>query len=130
MPIPSNRIDLVWDDVKDYIQSGVDSTNGRVRLKDAIDFIKSKDWVLWVSVRDKKIEAIAITEILQYSQKKMCHVRIMSGENYANWVGLEQGIAEWAKSIGCHGMESIARKGWAKVFKEYDMSHVFLERMF
>ncbi len=116
--------------MKDYIESGVMSANGRFRLIDAYKFIVEKDWVLWCSVRDKKIEAIAITEILQYSQKKMCHVRIMSGKDYANWVELEQGIADWALSIGCHGMESIARKGWSKVFKQYEFTHIFLERMF
>jgi len=130
LPIPSDKLDKVWGRVEGYLQSAVDSANGRFTLEDAYKFLSEKYWVLWVSVRDKKIEAIAVTEILQHPKKKICMVRIMSGKDYANWVGLEDGIAQWAKSIGCDGMEAIARKGWAKVFKKYDFSHIFLERMF
>jgi hypothetical protein len=130
LPIPYNRLDSVWDSIKDRLQAAVESANGRFELKDAKKFLEDKDWVLWVSIRNKKIEAIAITEVLQYSKKKMCMVRIMTGENYANWIGLEDGIAKWAKSVGCDGMEAIARKGWARVMKDYEQSHVFLERMF
>lgn len=130
IPIPHDRIDEVWLKVKDRLEAAIKSTNGRMSLADAYRFFRTKDWVLWVSVRNGKIEALAVTEILQHPQKKMCAVRIMTGEDYANWIGLESGIADWAKSIGCDGMEAIARKGWAKIFKDYDFSHIFLERMF
>jgi hypothetical protein len=130
MPIPSSRIDTIIPNVIEMLNSAVESANGRFTLDDAIRHFKEKDWVLWTSVRDKKIEAIAATEILQYPQKKMCAVRIVTGKNYANWVQLENGIAAWAQSIGCDGMEAYARKGWAKIFTQYNCSHVFLERMF
>lgn len=130
LPIPSDRIDLVWKDALKYLESAVDSTRGRLNLMDAYKFIREKDWVLWVSIRDKKIEAIAITEILTYPNRKICSVRALSGENYANWAKFEEQIAAWAKSIGCDGMEALARKGWAKVFTQYECTHVFLERKF
>jgi len=130
LPIPYNRIDDVWPQVKDMLESAADSTNGRVLVRDFYQYFTEKDMVLWVSIRDKNIEAIAATEVLQYARKKMCHVRLLTGKDYANWAHLEKGIADWAKSIGCAGMESVARKGWSKVFKDYEQSHVFLERMF
>ncbi len=130
LPIPSDRIDSIWPQVKDRLQAAVETANGRLDLVDLYRFLRAKDLVLWVSIRDKTIEAVAVTEIIQHAKKKMCCVRIMTGENYANWIGLEQGIADWAKSIGCDGMEATARKGWAKVFKHYDFTHIFLERMF
>lgn len=130
LPIPASRIDKLWPQVKDMVQTVVDSTNGRMYIMDAYKHFIEKDWVLWVSIRNKEIEAIAITEILSYMRKKMCHVKGMTGKDYANWVGLEAGIANWAKSIGCSGIESVARKGWSRVFKDYNCSHVFLERMF
>lgn len=130
LPIPYWKIDELWSMVEGYIESASQSANGRFTSEDAKKFFKQKDWVLWCSIRNKNIEAIAATEILQYSQKKMCMVRILTGKDYANWVQLEDDIANWAKTIGCDGMEAIARKGWARVFKQYEMSHVFLERMF
>lgn len=130
LPIPANRIGDVWPKVKDMLQSAIDSANGRMQLEDLQKFLINKDLVLWTSLRDKKIEAIAVTEILQHARKKMCMVRILTGKDYANWVQLEKGIAAWAQSIGCDGMEAIARKGWAKVFKDYQFTHICLERMF
>lgn len=130
LPIPSHRINDVWPSVKDRLGAAVKSARGRIELDDVKRFLESKDLVLWVSIRNKKIEALAVTEVVQHPRKKMCVVRIMTGEDYANWVHLEEGIANWAKSIGCHGMEAIARKGWSKVFKHYDFTHIFLERMF
>lgn len=130
MPIPSDRIDDVWPQVKDRLKAAVETANGRLDLLDLYGFIRAKDVVLWVSVRDKQIEAVAVTEIIQHAKKKMCNIRIMTGEDYANWIGLEDGMAAWAQSIGCHGMEALARKGWAKKFPHYEFSHIFLERMF
>lgn len=130
LPIPSHRLDDVWPQVETRLKDAVNGINGRMDINDLIRFIKEKDWVLWVSVRDKKIEAIACTEIIQYPKNKMCMVRIMTGENYANWIGLEAGIAAWAESIGCAGMESWARLGWKRVFKNYECSHILLERLF
>lgn len=112
------------------LEDAVNSSNGRILLRDVYQFLKEKDLVLWVSLRDKKIEAIACTEIIQHARKKMCMVRILTGKDYANWLHLEKGIAKWAESIGCAGMEAIARKGWAKKFTDYEFSHIFLERMF
>ncbi len=102
---------------------------GRMDLEDVSRFLKEKYWVLWLSIRNGNIEAIACTEIINYPKKTMCMVRILTGENYANWIGLEDGIASWAKSIGCTGMESWAREGWKRVFKHYKCSHILLERM-
>lgn len=130
LPVQAERLPMVWPMVRQYMQSAVDGAKDRFTLDDAYRFILEKDWVLWCSIRNKKIEAIACTEILQYPNKKMCMVRVLTGKDYANWVGLEDGIAKWAQSIGCDGMEAIARKGWAKIFKQYDFSHIFLERMF
>lgn len=130
LPIPANRLDTVWAQVKPMLDSAVGSINGRMNISGVKKRLENNDWVLWVSVRNKVIEAIAITEILQYDLKKMCAVRVLTGHDYFNWVPLEEGIAAWAKSIGCHGMEAQARKGWAKIFKSYDFTHIFLERMF
>lgn len=112
------------------LDSAIESINGRMDIEGVRRRFENKDWVLWTSVRNKKIEAIAITEILQYDLKKMCAVRVMTGHDYFNWVGLEKQLAEWAKSIGCDGMEAQARKGWSKIFKDYDFTHIYLERMF
>jgi hypothetical protein len=130
LPIPPNRIDDVWPHVREMLGEAVKSANGRLELADVRKFLIEKDLVLWVSLRNKKIEALAVTEILQHPRKKMCMVRVLTGKDYANWVGLEEGIAKWAESIGCHGMEAIARKGWSRVFKNYDFTHIYLERMF
>lgn len=130
LPIPADRVSDVWPHVKDMLQSAVDSANGRWALADIKRFLHEKDLVLWTSLREGKIEAVAITEIVQHSRKKMCMVKVLTGKDYANWVQLESGIAAWAESIGCAGMEAIARKGWARVFKNYDFTHILLERMF
>jgi hypothetical protein len=121
---------MVWKDIVDYLQSAADSSMGRFTVENAYKFISEKDWVLWVSIRNKTIEAIAITEVLNYPNRKICAVRVLTGKDYANWIGLEDGIASWAKSVGCDGMEALARKGWAKIFTQYDCTHVFLERKF
>ena len=93
-------------------------------------WLKEKYWVLWASLKDGKIEAVAFTEVIDYPLKKICVVRGLTGRKFKNWIYHEEQIAEWAKSIGCDGMESIARAGWARIFKKYTQSHVFLERMF
>jgi hypothetical protein len=83
---------------------------------------------LWIASDEAEIKAVCTTEIINYAQMKVCRICILTGRDFRSWTKYCKDIENWAKKEGCKRIESLARKGWAKIFKDYTMSHIFLEK--
>jgi hypothetical protein len=78
-----------------------------------------------------EILAVCVTEVINYPRKKYARVMILTGKERKKWMDLyRESIEKWAIGIGCDGVESLARKGWEREFKDYDATHVLLEKEF
>jgi hypothetical protein len=88
---------------------------------------------LWVW-KTYAVKACIVTQIINYPQKRYCRLNIVTGVNRDDWKDSISIIEAWAKSQGCHGMESIAREGWWRVFirllRGWKKTHIFIEKDF
>ena len=66
-----------------------------------------------------------VTEIVDYPKKSVCRIWLAGGD-LDELIEAEKGIAQWAKSIGCHGLEIIGRKGWQRKMTDYRFNSVVL----
>jgi hypothetical protein len=66
-----------------------------------------------------------VTEIVDYPNRSVCRIWLAGGDMDELLEG-EKIVSDWAKSLGCHGMEIIGRKGWQKVLKEYEPTSIVL----
>jgi hypothetical protein len=130
VPIPSEKLEAVWPSVAPWINRACESMNGRMNALDWYESIKSRDNQLWVSARDGVIEAVTVTEILCYPHKKYLHINIVVGHDRANWQRFMREMETFARAKGCSGIQSLARPGWKRILKDWDASHVFLEKEF
>ncbi len=121
----------IWPQIEAWVQIACDDEGGSMTAEDFLEAIKAREMQLWIARGDDGIDAIGITEIRVTQRRKTCWVLIMTGKNMARWADFRHVIADWARSQGCVGkkaMKSLARRGYSRLFKEYQCTHVLLER--
>lgn len=114
--------------VEDLIKAAVKSMRGRMDYEDVVALLYSKQWQLWVAGVGDKIECCVITEIVVYSKMKVCSIHICTGKNRYHWQSFITILENWAISQGCKAIEAIARKGWSRILKDWEPTHVFIEK--
>lgn len=125
---PHNLVS-VWAEVTPWLERAL-KRNTRYDVDDVKGLIFNGSFQLWLAV-DSEIQAVCVTELLQYPQEKWARVLILTGRKRGAWQGIyKDTIEKWAKAEKCTGVESFARKGWARVFKDYSLTHVMLEKRF
>jgi len=130
--VPSYAIDDVWPQVLPLILDICRTNGGRYNEHDILHDLQNSDKQLWLSVRNDKIEVVCLTGINVYPRRKYCHIYGGVGRDRNNWLDFIDVIEKWAEDQGCHGVESVCRKGWSRALKGkgYVTSHYFIEKEF
>ena len=111
------------------LQLMADRCNGRYTLDDYIDHINKTLMQLWVAIDDdNNIWATAVSQIVQYPQRKAIQTVGCVGKNWREWYDLRLGIEEWGKTQGCDLAQGIAPRKWAPTFGDYKETHVLYEK--
>ena len=128
--IAQKDINDVWPDVAPMIEDALAHGSSDFELQDVYEWLLRGDQQLWI-VHDgdsEKIFAVVVTQIQHSSRCKFCNIFICTGESREMWQDQIYIIEDWAKSLGCDRMKMMARKGWQKVLKDYEVKHVELEK--
>lgn len=118
-------------DVRHWIARACLEEGGSYEPGDILLAIAKEDMRLWIARAEGKTIAAAVTEIREHPRRKTGWVLMMMGEDIERWAEFRHVIAEWFKTQGCFGkraMKSLARRGYVKLFKDFQCSHVLLER--
>lgn len=85
---------------------------------------------LWVVEERGVIEAVIITTILTYPLRKVCAIKLVTGNERFRWQEGLSIIEAWARGEGCSRMRNEARPGWRPFLEAhgYRISHVVMER--
>jgi len=126
--IQPDQIKVVWPEVEPWISAACKRNRGKYDAQDILAGLLSGTDQLWIW-RSPTAYAVGITRLSNYPRCKVCAVRIVTGTNSAEWrLQTLATIEQWARTNGCASMELVARKGWARHLKDYDMTHVMLEK--
>lgn len=116
--IPSQYVDSCWEKVEQFIDKAAEYTYGRYTTGNIYDMIKDGDYQLWVAMNEKEFKGAVVTNIITYPQRKLLGMQFCGGEELDTWKDPMLDILKrFAKDVGCEGIESTGRPGWAKVFK-------------
>ena len=117
--VPANRIMDAWSQVEHFIDMAADATNGRYTTLDILDALLHLNHDLWVVFDEEGIKGALVTAIKQYPNKRYLELAFIGGENGHSWKDQMLDIMRrWARDNSCEGIESCARLGWAKIFKD------------
>jgi hypothetical protein len=65
--------------------------------------------------------AALVTEIQEHVNGwKAARIIALGGRQMERWVHLISGVEEWAVSWGCDSLEIVGRKGWGKLYPEFE----------
>jgi hypothetical protein len=126
--IPATAVDAVWPEVRPWIEAACKRSRGKFDALDIKRGLLERDDQLWIW-RTPTAFAVGITRLTNYPKQRVCTIRIVTGTNRREWE--RECIAHmerWAREQGCDAMELQARPGWKSVLRDYDMTHVFLEK--
>lgn len=129
-PAPDELADL-WPIIRDRIASCCKRSGGKYEPVDVLQNLINRRMDLWLAVDDANaVQALAITEIVDYPRVKVCKLLAGTGDDAERWYRLIDGIENWARSQGCGVFEPICRPGWEKRFAAlgYRKTHVVLEK--
>lgn len=133
VPMALQKVELqhiaaVIPHVLDRLGAIVGRSGERYSIKSLIELIARGEFQLWV-IGDEHIRGVVLTELFfAPSGKKVASIRAATGDAAEGWLHLLPELEQWAKSEGCHVVEAIARKGWARRLTDYKLTHVVLEK--
>lgn len=116
--IPPQYVDSCWGKVEKFVDKAAEYTYGRYTTGNIYDLVKDGDYQLWVAIDGNEFKGAVITNIITYPQRKLLGLQFCGGEELSSWKEPMLDILKrFAKDVGCEGLESTGRPGWAKVFQ-------------
>jgi hypothetical protein len=128
---PIERLDEYWPYIEDFMAGAARFTYGRYEAEDIYDLLAGGDHELWVTYEDDEtIIGATVTAVYNYPKTRTLSMVFCGGVRFAEWKDIIiPMLREYAKMAGCDRLESNARKGWAKIFKNdgYVQKSVYFE---
>lgn len=116
--VPTQYINTCWGKVEPFMEKAAVYTYGRYTSDDIYDCVKDGSHQLWVAYEDSKFKGAVVTNVACYPKRKLLAMAFCGGYNLSEWKAPMLAILQsYAKNVGCDGIESTARRGWAKIFK-------------
>jgi DNA integrity scanning protein DisA with diadenylate cyclase activity len=113
----SKQIDEWWGRIAGYINDAISRDNDY-----SLDYVKAaleaREMQCFVAY-DDVVQAVAVTNILQRPNRKICEILLLGGKGIDNCFHFVNNIKEWAAEIGCDVVELNTRPGIEKWAKNY-----------
>ncbi len=129
--IPAQFCVDVWPDIRGYLQPAVERSGGRWTMEHILSGLLLGQQGLWVIKNNNTVAGVLTTEIVNYPAKKMLAIHFLGGEQIDAWYWvMSDALVQHAQRCGCAGIETSARAGFWKWFKQdgFVKSSVFYER--
>ena len=86
-----------------------------------------KGALLWIVWDGEAVKAACVTRLIMEANNKILEVVACGGKGQ-NWRDLYEDIEDYGRNEGCVTSRIQGRLGWRRVFKDYDLAWVTLEK--
>jgi len=115
--VPTQFIDTCWAQIEPFMERAAKYTYGRYTSDDIYDSVVEHNYQLWVAFDETGIKGAVVTNIGIYPKRKLLTMAFCGGQDLKEWKDPMLSLLQrFAKDMGCDGIESTARAGWAKIF--------------
>jgi hypothetical protein len=133
--VPYGAVSGIVPAILPFLHESQGWTRGRATVDDILRFILTGQMQLWVVHDDQRIYGHTITEIKQYPQCKLLTVQYCAMQPGAMELvenEMQDKAAQFAKSVGCAGIEFVGRPGWRKTANKYgyEVQSVMYQKFF
>jgi hypothetical protein len=95
----------------------------KIEIDDVLDACRFDTMQLWFiceTGEGHKPIGCLVTEIIEFPSRRVARVILGAGEDAMRWRPCIGKLESWAQREGCLSFELIGRKGWARIFPEYE----------
>lgn len=125
--VDPGRIDEIWPHVLGWLQTATEKC-GDWTVDVIRDALLSEEMLLWVRWDGTALRAATVTELMTVPRGKVCQIVVCGGEKVGSWQEAIAPIEKYASEQGCVAMRIHGRIAWTKIFPDYDLEWVALEK--
>ena len=129
-PIGLDRMNEVLSAVIPMLAPAFEADNWKVGVDDLRQMLTSGGFQLYIAfdVVRQEILAALVTEILQYPKAKVFSMAFCGGAELERWAPWIVGLEDLAREAGCRYTRIAGRRGWGRVFTDYQETHRIYEK--
>lgn len=117
--VPKEYVLDLWPKVRPYISEVVKHTHGRYQTEDVLDAVMGGSHLFWMAFKGQEVYGVVITHFAEYPRAKYLSCPFVTGKDFAKWKDpMLKVLRKWAADNDCEGIESTARLGWSRIFKD------------
>lgn len=125
--VPTDFVDLVWNDVKPHFERAVATLKRYFRVDEIREDAKTGKLMIWIVADGKRIEAAFTTRIIQYHDRRALAYDWIGGNRVEEWQDdVLPLIEKYAGEYGCAHIEGTGRKGWERVLRKHGWTPEFV----
>lgn len=113
----------MWPLVADHLAAAVVRTR-KIELEEIKERCQSGEfqlWVIWVS-RTKEALGAVVCDIQGYwNGRREARIICMGGVEMPRWRDRIDVIKDWARAEGCDALEIVGRRGWEKIYPDFEL---------
>ena len=84
--------------------------------------------LLWLAWNGSRIMGVAITQLLEDNDRRLCVIVACGGKQISGWFHLLGNIEQYARKEKCVAVRVMGRYGWRKLLRDYREPYVVLEK--
>lgn len=108
-------IDGLWQRITPMLQKALEEQTEHT-LQSVYKWLQAEKMQLWIVPWD----IIVVTEIQRFEGSHVCVLLLCGGQNLEQHKHEFDVIDKWRKSIACDEMKIVGRKGWEKIFPQFE----------
>lgn len=108
------------DHYRDMIESALAYSGGTHTFQDVADMVIAGKAQIWPAPR-----GVAITEIIEYPQKRVLHVFLAAGE-MDQLLDMIKSAEDWGRTQNCTSLTMSGRFGWQRVLDKHGFKPVLV----
>lgn len=122
-----DEIEDIWPRIEPWVSKSCKRGGNKYLASDIKGALLSRDMQLWIA---GDIEACAVTEIVDYPQKRYLRIHLGAGEYRKHFKEFIKISEAWAVTHDCSGAEAVTHKIFSTPFKMlgWKFSQIYMEK--
>lgn len=123
--ISPHQVDEFWPYAEPLLKAATDRCGewSVAEIKGQIN----KGALLWIIWDGSELRAACVTRLVEIKGEKICQVLACGGRD-EDWRTRFEEIEDYARNEFCTKTQIQGRKGWVRIFSDYDLAWVALEK--
>lgn len=120
--VPTEFVLDIWPEVEGYMDDVCVHTHGRYEASDILSELlrgASHLWIAFEGGESQRVVGAVVTSFINYPRAKYLNCPFVTGDDFPSWKAPMLALLQrFARDNDCEGLESTARLGWARVFRD------------